>query len=829
MIKTAQEKADIGGNAYTIARIIEFLPANTTPKKGTKHTGELQVRVALYYRPTDIWARHLSDSRLLLAAIHTDTQPLSNVRGKCYVWHKDRIDDLIEWKRKPDHFYFIKFFDPYIKREFEVIRTETVKNIPVDVKQALLSRYEYLITEKEMVADLTDDFRSCIVCDQWAASQDSVRCETCKNSYHMACMNPPLSAKPAKGYSWVCLPCSMQRRKDVQDQKFIFTSNGPAPSRPNKVNGKVKDKQKFVGPRRPDVTHRGWPWRYFGQVAFFRPSHLHVMINIVDSYMEEVSKMRLAVPPYDLERLNKAVGAYTAHGREKALTIMRNARLEDFSPVLFTQQETQIFQQELDKWGGLDAHEIAKVLGKRPSEVLRFSYMWKNKQLASENEAIRQHQKVTHAHARQSQTLGAPSLGKIRTTRDSSGSDDEVSLYGSATRRMQCAACSTRLGTVWWRCPRSLPGKAMCETCGSNYRKYGVISFVKAEDSKRPEKKERELKKSKGEASGTATPVPTPAPKLPPCAMCKRMEPKSSMARCKTCTFSVHSVGCYGIEPQEMGSNWECELCLGQRETDDALHPRCVLCPAQQPPIPTKRKRLPMEFDMLSALKPTEGRRWAHILCSVWQSDVVFTTPTALKSVEGISTLSRESWMGQCTLCQREDGAKVDCAECGVRFHASCAWLAGYKFGFEFSLAKAGKRESVNITKFKEETGIMSSQIYCKSHDITQRTLYDPHEIDPEQNETALQTYVSAYKGLPLQGAFPLLRKAQRLDLFISSPEERVREKICAGCGTDVSPLWYRSPRLDEMDVDMDLRVEQKMKERVMGFEDICHLCKFTR
>lgn len=63
-----------------------------------------------------------------MAAIHTDIQPLSNVRGKCYVRHKDRIEDLLAWKRRPDHFYFVKFFDPYIKREFEVLRTENVHN-----------------------------------------------------------------------------------------------------------------------------------------------------------------------------------------------------------------------------------------------------------------------------------------------------------------------------------------------------------------------------------------------------------------------------------------------------------------------------------------------------------------------------------------------------------------------------------------------------------------------------------------------------------------------------------------------------------------------------
>lgn len=80
--------------------------------------------------PTDwqISGRNVSDYRLLLAAIHTDIRPLSNVRGRCYVRHKDRIDDLLAWKKRPDHFYFIKYFDPYIKREFEVLRTVNATN-----------------------------------------------------------------------------------------------------------------------------------------------------------------------------------------------------------------------------------------------------------------------------------------------------------------------------------------------------------------------------------------------------------------------------------------------------------------------------------------------------------------------------------------------------------------------------------------------------------------------------------------------------------------------------------------------------------------------------
>jgi hypothetical protein len=163
----------------------------------------------------------------------------------------------------------------------------------------------------------------------------------------------------------------------------------------------------------------------------------------------------------------------------------------------FTDKETAVFEAELEENGGLDAHKTAKALGKRPAEVLRFSYIWKNKKLKAENEALRAHLKVHAAHARQNKTLGAPSLGRIRAKADPDASDDEVSLYNASyvsANKMQCAACSTKTSKAWWRCPRTVHGTAMCESCGANYRKYGVISFVKAEDSKKPDKKDSKKK-----------------------------------------------------------------------------------------------------------------------------------------------------------------------------------------------------------------------------------------------------------------------------------------------------------------------------------------------
>jgi hypothetical protein len=87
-----------------------------------------RVRLAWYYRPVDVSDRPLADSRLLLAAIYSEVTDINQIRGKCFVVHRDKINDLAGWKKKPDRFYFNKLFDPYIKKEFEIIQTADVRN-----------------------------------------------------------------------------------------------------------------------------------------------------------------------------------------------------------------------------------------------------------------------------------------------------------------------------------------------------------------------------------------------------------------------------------------------------------------------------------------------------------------------------------------------------------------------------------------------------------------------------------------------------------------------------------------------------------------------------
>lgn len=122
------------GTPYSIARIMEFLPGeDPTPKENTKTRSSTKepwtrVRVAWYYRPSDVSDRPINDSRLLLCAIYSEVIPVTQLRGKCYVKHKDKITDLLAWRKRLDCFYYNRLFDPFIKREFEVILVSEVHN-----------------------------------------------------------------------------------------------------------------------------------------------------------------------------------------------------------------------------------------------------------------------------------------------------------------------------------------------------------------------------------------------------------------------------------------------------------------------------------------------------------------------------------------------------------------------------------------------------------------------------------------------------------------------------------------------------------------------------
>lgn len=99
-------------------------------KKGTESDCYhfTRVRLAWYYRPSDVSERNNADTRLLLAAIYSEVCDINQLRAKCHVLHRDKISDLAGWKKRPDRFYYNRLFDPYIKKEFDIIQSTDVRN-----------------------------------------------------------------------------------------------------------------------------------------------------------------------------------------------------------------------------------------------------------------------------------------------------------------------------------------------------------------------------------------------------------------------------------------------------------------------------------------------------------------------------------------------------------------------------------------------------------------------------------------------------------------------------------------------------------------------------
>ncbi|KAG7445124.1 uncharacterized protein BT62DRAFT_898517 [Guyanagaster necrorhizus] len=231
-----------------------------------------RVRLAWYYRPSDVTERTVADSRLLLAGMYTEVCDINQIRARCHVVHRDKISDLAGWKKRPDRFYYNRLFDPYMRKELEIIQSTDVRNLPDNIRETLISRYEYVVAEKEVIPDLTDHLRTCDTCSEWCPSLESVRCDRCKLFFHMQCVNPPLMAKPSRGYGWTCAPCSRKHEEEVDSHHT--RQHTPATNRPLKSNAPAvrgrgrprKDKsQQDREENLPIKYFKMWPFRYFGQ------------------------------------------------------------------------------------------------------------------------------------------------------------------------------------------------------------------------------------------------------------------------------------------------------------------------------------------------------------------------------------------------------------------------------------------------------------------------------------------------------------------------------------------------------------------------------------
>lgn len=415
-------------------------------------------------------------------------------------------------------------------------------------------------------------------------------------------------------------------------------------------------------------------------------------------------------------------------------------------------------------------------------------------------------------------------------------------------------------------------------------------------------------KKSKNDASGTPPvvetgrkkekqapapkpPTPPPAPIIPvqptwkplPCAVCHTG--KDTIA-CVQCLLTVHR-GCFGLS-ENQGPNWVCEQCQNDRNPQVSTDYSCCLCLTEETlvdlvemPKSTHKKKTDrdrekerMEKELADnmrteytqrqlaqhrpilprePLKPTTGNNWVHVYCAVFTPEIRFSNSQALQVAEGFQMIPSARYEAVCKLCKNRDhqnklrndkGACVNCYHCNASFHVSCAFEAGYQFGFDVTPVKASRKDQIVTANLNGESGALTAAIWCKEHAV--KTIVHPiQEIADESGKTALQIYAELYKqaDLTLTGT---VRKADQVQLtknkgqHVSQANAASRrestatnatvgarrgarastiadskmedadgatdasslregsaapEKRCAKCGIDVTPKWHLKPK----------------------------------
>ena len=364
------------------------------------------------------------------------------------------------------------------------------------------------------------------------------------------------------------------------------------------------------------------------------------------------------------------------------------------------------------------------------------------------------------------------------------------------------------------------------------------------------------------------------------CKVCSGVDNSNGpLLCCRHCRLTVHQQ-CYGDPDREIGPKWTCDQCLNDSSCQISNTYKCVLCPVEdvdsgemfQPPKASHNKKTDrerekerLEREMVveateqyrheqiargrplhprEAVKSTSEDNWVHILCAIFNPEIKFAKAKSLERAEGISSIPTHRWSQICQVCGHDYGVCVNCKQCSVAYHVTCAQMYGHHIGFDIAPVKVSRRDAVNIVTMGEETGHATPVVYCKEH-VVKTTIHSLNEVKEGSALNTLQQYCRTYKqadlsltgtvrkaaminyitkGSTQSSAQPLSNghnetptttpvqakpprrlsvhstvKLEHVDIGDEVKSEKQSAKTCSSCGVDVSPLWHetkvKSPR----------------------------------
>ncbi|KAG8835592.1 putative PHD type zinc finger protein with BAH domain-containing protein [Serendipita sp. 399] len=830
---------------YSIGRIIEFLAPDDTSalargsESGRPKESGLRARMAWFYRPHDVQDKGVGDHRLLLAALFSEIVPFSHVRGKCIVRHRDKIADLNAYKKKDDRFYFHQLFDPFTKDQYEVILSTDIHNLPAHIKDVLVSRYEFVVCEREALPDLQDTLRLCETCGDWCPGPESVMCELCKRHYHMECVNPPLLSKPSRGYGWSCASCNNKREnKDVE----VVTSK----SRQNKdlALAAAKARAKAKANVKLDEDHerfwKGWNFRYFGQytvaedtldpddMIYVRaPTRIGPKYQVIPAPIPEGPRADPDLPDRGGESTVEMMSMFVAMSEEDCEKAERRKHVLTARTDLLVNVDwlEEVVRRFSEAW--LKKQSVYSVNMRKPLCVRAFSdgkevrYRdrdWSEFEDAVFDESVRKHHSelrhvrndikgrtmpeiVRHFGHWKARQLKLQRLFSPPEPTPVASNDDNTSIYGRSDRRVfTCAVCRTKESESWWRAPRNLFTSSMCDECGILWRKYAIKSARNDKD--------KEAAPSKAQ-SQYATPEPPTT--------------RSGAANAKAASYAAERQKREGT-PAGGPASKKLRLASG---ASTPLRLVCSLCRKSGPQgliVKCGSCGFTIHAGCVGVPPEDATSTWMCEICSNEQSQESNLDPRCAlcppQPADRKKGARDASFLRAAKPTEFRGWVHILCSTYNNQLEYTDARRMKLVEGIvsipqrNYTQVKPSQRKDFPTVEFRNEVGVMNAVILCDNHGGSPlgsgKKIYDLCDLD-ERGRTALQVFTETYKQAQNgESTYGLLRKARRLDEIVPAPrfdavpslhpsQVLPSENQCVFCLTESSPFWWPtdSPAVD--------------------------------
>ena len=362
-----------------------------------------------------------------------------------------------------------------------------------------------------------------------------------------------------------------------------------------------------------------------------------------------------------------------------------------------------------------------------------------------------------------------------------------------------------------------------------------------------------------------------PRVKIHPCAVCHVIEvPGHELLKCRDCRLHVHGA-CYGVADPP-SKPWFCDMCRNDHNLQVSTIYECLLCPVVHTPqelmeplkvshkkkTDREREKERLEREMVQeasrrwrqeqeaagrpvnpreALKRTAWNNWIHITCALWTKEIKFGNARLLDDAEGVGFIPRDRFEQPCKVCRKvgeKPTVKCNSNACNAHVHVGCAHQANYIMGFDVTLVKGSRRDSFNIMKLDQETGLVTPGIWCPAHAPT-TYVHSMVELTDDGRTTALQKFAEIYKQADstitgtvrraaqfitnLQTTAPAVQPPQRqastMNGILSGPANQP-DRI-TGRSLRSSPAASAHDSADEMVVDSDGETRVKRSSGVAG------------